>query len=94
MSFGSFDAYYHNNLEWPLTAVQTKGSPFESSTVQHSAIMYQVKVQNLRHHEVATNLCVDQSTVSRTVALFDDTGDVKRRKYPSNPGTVNLSHND
>ena len=51
----------------------------------------QVKVQNLRHREVARNLCVEQSTVSRTVALFDDTGDVKKRKYPSNPGTVNLT---
>ena len=54
-------------------------------------MVYQVKVQNLRHREVARNLCVDQSTVSRTVALFDDTGDVKKRKYPSNPGTVNLT---
>jgi len=32
--------------------------------------------------------------VSCTVALFDDTGDVKRRNYPSNPGTVNLTDND
>lgn len=54
-------------------------------------MVYQVKVQNLRHREVARNLCVDQSTVSRTVALSDDTGDVKKRKYPSNPGTVNLT---
>lgn len=57
-------------------------------------MVYQVKVQNLRHREVARNLCVDQSTVSRTVALFDDTGDVKKRKYPSNPGTVNLTDYD
>ena len=56
-------------------------------------MVYQVKVQNLRHREVATNLCVDQSTVSRTV-LFDGTGDVKRRRYPSSPGTVNLTDND
>lgn len=57
----------------------------------HWRMVYQVKVQNLRHREVARNLCVEQSTVSRTVALFDDTGDVKKRKYPSNPGTVNLT---
>jgi len=33
-------------------------------------MIYQVKVQNLIHHEVANNLCVDQSTVSCTVALL------------------------
>ena len=40
-------------------------------------MVYQVKVQNLRHREVARNLCVDQSTVSRTVALFADTGSLQ-----------------
>ena len=57
-------------------------------------MIYQVKVQNLPHRDVANNLCVDQSTVSRTVALFDDTGDIKRRKYPSNLGTAKLSDYD
>ena len=46
----------------------------------HWYMVYQVKVQNLRHREVARNLCVEQSTVSCTVALFDDTGDVKKSK--------------
>ena len=53
-------------------------------------MIYQVKVQNLIHREVANNLCVDQSTVSCTVALFDDTGDVTKRKYPSELGTAKL----
>ena len=60
----------------------------------HWHMCYQVKVQNLRHREVARNLCLDQSTVSCTVALFDDTGDVKKRKYSSKPGTVNLTDYD
>lgn len=53
--------------------------------------MYQVKVQNQTHRQVASNLCVDQSTISRTVALFDCTGCVDRRKYPSNHGTAKLT---
>ncbi len=47
-------------------------------------IIYQARVQNLPQRKAAMNLCVDQSTVSGTVALFDDTGDIKKRKYPSN----------
>jgi len=47
----------------------------------------QVKVQNLLHREVANNLCVDQSTASCTVALFDD---ATKRKYPSKLGTAKL----
>ena len=102
-SFGGFDS----TITWLHTAIQTKGGPFEKNALQIMScegrrtkaydndlrwrMVYQVKVQNLRHREFARNLCVDQSTVSRTVALFDDTGDVKIRKYPSNPGTVNLT---
>ena len=57
----------------------------------HWRMVYQVKVQNLPHCQVARNLCVDQSTVSRTVALFDSTEGVDRRKYPSNHGSAKLT---
>lgn len=57
-------------------------------------MVYQARVQSLPQREIAKNLCVDQSTVSRTVALFDDTGDVKKRKHPSNPGTACLTDHD
>ena len=87
-----------------------KGGPFGKCTVEVMSceskrtkaynsdqcqwMVYQVKVQNLWHREVARNLCVDQATVSHTAALFDDTGDVKQRKHPCNPGIVNVTGYD
>ena len=43
------------------------------------------------YREIAESLNVDQSTVMRTVALFEETGDVQKRRYPSNDGTTKLT---
>ena len=40
---------------------------------------------------VGENLNIDSSTVSRTIALFDSTGNVTKRKYPANIGTTKLT---
>ena len=51
MSFGGFDAFDNNNLEWLLTTVQTKGGLFENSTVQRSAnhVMREQVIESLRY---------------------------------------------
>ena len=46
------------------------------------------------HREIAANLNVDHSTVCRTVALFDETGNVSPKEYPSNFGTARLTEID
>ena len=43
------------------------------------------------YREIAESLNVDQSTVMRTVALFEETEDVQKRRYPSNDGTTKLT---
>ncbi len=40
--------------------------------------MHQVEMQGKSHRQAAENLCVCPSTVSRTVALFNDTGSVDK----------------
>ena len=47
-------------------------------------IVYQRYSLQLSHHKIAMNLNVDQSTVCRTIALFDATGDVKKVEYSRN----------
>ena len=44
--------------------------------------------------EAGENLAVDPSTVSRTVTLFNTSGNVDKRKYPPNPGTAVLTEID
>ena len=41
-------------------------------------IVYQCYSLQLNHHEIATNLNIDQSTVCRIIALFNATGDTKK----------------
>jgi len=48
-------------------------------------------VQEKTYREIAANLNVDQSTVCRTVALFDETGGVSPKEYPSNLGPAKLT---
>ena len=43
------------------------------------------------YREIAESLNVDQSTVMTTVALFEETGDVQKRRYPPNAGTTKLT---
>ena len=44
--------------------------------------------------KVSENLCVDQSTVRRTLKLFDTTGLVEKKMYPDNHGGPKLSKAD
>ena len=46
-------------------------------------IVWQREALGLCQREVARNLCVDRSTVSRIVCLFHATGTVSKKKYPS-----------
>ena len=57
-------------------------------------MVYQARVQEKTYREIAANLNVDQSTVCRTVALFDETGGVSLKEYPSNLGTAKLTEID
>lgn len=54
-------------------------------------MIYQSLILNRSSREIAQNLNVDQSTVSRTVKLFDEQGDVTKKDYPGNVGTKKLT---
>ena len=54
-------------------------------------MVYQRIGMSRTYKEIAKSLNVDQSTVQRTVALFEETGDMHKRKYPPNAGTAKLS---
>ena len=45
-------------------------------------MVYQVYSLRKTYREIADNLNVDVSTVSRTITLFNETGAVSKRKYP------------
>ena len=45
-------------------------------------MIYQYYSLRKTHQQVAENLNVGKATVSRTIALFDETGTVSKRKYP------------
>lgn len=57
-------------------------------------MIYQVCLLKKTSREVARNLNVDQSTVSRTVKLFNEEGDITKKKYPLNQGTRKLTEID
>ena len=57
-------------------------------------MVYQVEILHKSCREVGKNLCVDPSTVSRTLSLFNATGNVQERKYPPNTGTAVLTEID
>ena len=46
-------------------------------------IVWQREALNLSVREVAGNLCVDPSTISRITTLFRTTGDVAKKPYPN-----------
>ena len=46
-------------------------------------MVYQRECLRLGYFSIAHNLCVDESTVIRTVKLFNDTGSVTKWPYPS-----------
>ena len=57
-------------------------------------MVHQVEIQGKSYREVGENLGVDSSTVCRTVALFNATSNVNKRKHPPNPGTTVLTEID
>ena len=57
-------------------------------------MVYQLKLLGKTYSEIASNLNVDASTVYRIISLFDTTGDVRPKQYPSNTGTVRLTDID
>ena len=57
-------------------------------------MVYQNEMKGKPCREVGGNLAVDPSTVCRTVALFNGSGNVDKRKYPSNRGTAKLTEID
>ena len=57
-------------------------------------MVYMVEMQHKPCREVAENLAVDPSTVSRTVSLFNESGNVNKRKHPPNKGTAVLTEID
>ena len=54
-------------------------------------IVWQREALNLSVREVAGNLCVDPSTVSRITTLFRTTGDVAKKPYPSERASRKLT---
>jgi hypothetical protein len=57
-------------------------------------MVYQVEFLNKSCREVGQNLCIDPSTESRTVSLFNDSGNVEKKKYPPNTGAAVLTEID
>jgi len=57
-------------------------------------MVYQVEIQGKLYRKVGENLCVDPSTACRTVALFNATSNVDKRKHPPNSGTTVLTEID
>ena len=57
-------------------------------------MIYQSLMLNKSSREIAQNLNVDQSTVSRTVKLFNEEGHVNKKSYPGNKGTRKLTQID
>ena len=48
----------------------------------------------MSYRKIAEAVNVDPSTVCRIIALFDETGNVSKQKYPENVGTRNLTDVD
>ena len=57
-------------------------------------MVYQTKVLSYPVRKVSENLCVDQSTVRRTLKLFDTTSLVEKRMYPDDHGGPKLCKAD
>ena len=54
-------------------------------------MVWQSEGLGLPNRIVAKNLCVDSSTVSRTLAVFRATGSVSKRPYPKHRGARKLT---
>ena len=60
----------------------------------HWRVIYQRKALGMTLETVARNLGVAVATVYRTEKLFDDTGEVCKRKYPPDHGNKKLTDRD
>ena len=84
---------------WLVCVVNMAVSCEERRTSAYSAdlrwrMVYQVKALGKSYQEVAENLNVDKSTVSRIVALYESSSDVTPKRYPPNSGTSILTEVD
>ena len=78
---------------WPLlvqAACETSRSSAYSEDLRWR-IVWQREAMNLSVREVAGNLCVDPSTVSRMTTLFRTTGNVAKKPYPSERASRKLT---
>ena len=57
-------------------------------------MVYQAEALGKNNKDIASSLNVDASTVCRTLATFNSTGDVKPKAYPPNIGTAKLREID
>ena len=83
-------AGYHSELNLAMsTSCENKRTQAYSPDLRWRMV-YQALVLEKTSREIAQNLNVDQSTVSRTVKLFNEQGDVATKSYPENFGTKKL----
>ena len=64
-----------------MTSIESARSSAYSEDIRWRMVC-QTEALGHNYSEVARNLCVDQSTVCRTVSLFHETGRVTKRSYP------------
>ena len=64
-----------------MTSIESTRSSAYSEDIRWRMV-WQTEALGHNYSEVARNLCVDQSTVCRTVSLFHETGRVTKRSYP------------
>lgn len=53
-----------------------------------------LRVLHKTYHQIGASLNIDPITVCGIVALFDETREVSKLKYPENPGTRKLTGTD
>ena len=70
--------------EMAATSCESKRSSTYSEDLRWHMV-YQREGMGLSYTEVAKNLNVDQSMVKRVVKLFNDTGNVTKKKLMTNP---------
>ena len=75
------------NSNYPAVGMSgTSSEPWRSSAYSEDLrckMVWQKYALGLTYDSIAANLCVDKSTVSRTIELFHTTGSVSKRPYPS-----------
>jgi len=57
-------------------------------------MVYQAKAPGMSYRKIAEAVNVDPSTACLTMAVFDETGNVSKRKHPENVGTKKVTDVD